>query len=102
MFITAAALPRTERKAEHHKRGPEAMRNKMVQLRSRPSSDGASHAAGSAMQITLRRSHHHHQSRFVPVYPGKASIRSLFESAFPAARGLCGNGREAKTGGMYG
>lgn len=101
MFITAAAPPRTERKAERHMRGPEVVRNKMVHLQPQAPNRG-NIPPRSITRPTLRRTQQHHQFKFVPVCPGKAPIRWLFGPAFPAARGLCGNGRKAKTGGMYG
>lgn len=102
MFIAAVAPSRTERKAGPHTRGPDVARDKMV--RPHPSAMRACASADdfAASCAMFPRSHQHHQFQFVPVCPGKASIRWLFGSTFPAARGLCGNGRKAKTGGMYG
>jgi hypothetical protein len=116
MFIAVVASPRIERQTERHMRGSVLVRDKMV--RSRPSApcahtgrDGAlfslsQHAAPARVgRLTVRaaaRAERRHQFKFVPVYPGKASTGQRSVSRFPAARGLCGNGRKAKTGGMYG
>jgi hypothetical protein len=115
MFIAVVASPKTERQAQRHMRGSVFVRDKMVRSQlsaahAHGGQDGtlslSQHAAPARVgRLTMRAAagaERRHQFKFVPVYPGKASTGQRSVSRFPAARGLCGNGRKAKTGGMYG
>jgi hypothetical protein len=113
MFTTVVASTRTERRTGRHMRGLVIVRDKMVQSDCSALHGLVRQNKNSFQRAAARRELHidvpmrfgaqrRHQFKFVPVHPGKASTGQLSASRFPAARGLCGNGRKAKTGGMYG
>jgi hypothetical protein len=91
MYVTAVEAEKIERFCERHPGLPRVGRVDLCFVPPSPL-----RAASTSTFATK------HQFRFVPDCPGKAPAGEYPVPAFPAARGLCGNGRKAKAGGIYG